>query len=162
MGKGMWNKAQEIVGDILRSNDFLNDGLGDFIEYNVEKTDEVVIHSIYFNGMEMRVELMQDTAHPARYVVGYAQWVNEVFRWGGAYTLYFDSYTPWNEVLYTTISHLACYAFTVVQCAAYEHPLVPAHFATGTRVVSPTSHYTVYRALRERMQYELSQSYVEV
>lgn len=161
MDKTMWNKIQEIVGKGLRNNSFLNDSLGDFTEYNVEKTDKVVSHTIYFNSVEIRVMLMQDPKSPTRFVVGYAQWVDTVFRWGGAYTLDTDSVFPYDEALYYEIDELGRCAYTVVTCAAYEHPLTPREFTTGTRTVKPTSRYSVYRALRERMQYELAHPYVE-
>lgn len=161
MDKTAWNKLQEIVGKGLRNNSFLNDGLGDFTEYYVEKTDKVVSHTILFNGVELRVELMQDPRNPARFVVGYAQWVDTVFRWGGAYTLDADSEFPYDEALYYEIEELCRCAYTVVTCAAYEHPLTPREFTTGTRVVKPTSRYSAYRALHERMKYELNREYEE-
>ena len=161
MDKTAWNKVQEIVGKGLRNHSVLNDGLGDFIEYNVEKTDKVVSHTILFNGVELRVELMQDPRNPARFVVGYAQWVDTVFRWGGAYTLDADSDFPYDEALYYEIDELCRCAYTVVTCAAYEHPLTPREFTTGTRVVKPTSRYSAYRALHERMKYELNREYEE-
>lgn len=159
MDKTMWNKVQEIVGNGLRNNDLLNDVLGDFTEYNVEKTDKVVSHTILFNGVELRVMLMQDPRNPTRFVVGYAQWVNTVFRWGGAYTLDTSSESPWDETLYYAMDTLGGCAYAVVTDAAYERPLMPREFTTGTRVVKPTSRYSVYRALHERMKYELNREY---
>ena len=161
MDKTMWNKVQEIVGKGLRNNSVLNDSLGDFTEYNVEKTDKVVSHTILFNGVEINVKLMQDPRNPARFVVGYAQWVDTVFRWGGAYTLDTTSDFPWDEALYYEMDTLGRCASTVVTCAAYERPLEPREFKTGTRVVKPTSRFSVYRALHERMQYELNREYVQ-
>lgn len=159
MDKTMWNKIQEIVGKGLRNHSVLNDALGDFIEYNVEKTDKVVSHTILFDSVELRVMLMQDSRNPARFVVGYAQWVYGVFRWGGAYTLDTTSDFPYDEALYYEIDELGRCAYTVVTCAAYEQALTPGEFKTGTRVVKPTSRYSVYRALRERMNYELNREY---
>ena len=159
MDKTMWNKIQEIVGKGLRNNSVLNDSLGDFTEYNVEKTDEVVSHTILFNNVEIRVMLMQDSMSPTRFVVGYAQWINTVFRWGGAYTLDTDSAFPYDEALYYEMDTLGRCAYAVVTCAAYERPLTPREFKTGTRVVKPTSRYSVYRALHERMRYELNREY---
>lgn len=161
MDRTMWNKVQEIVGKGLRNSSVLNGGLGDFTEYNVEKTDKVVSHTILFNGVELRVMLMQDTKSTTRFVVGYAQWVNTVFRWGGAYTLDTDSGFPYDEALYYEIDELGRCAYTVVTCAAYECPLEPSEFKTGTRVVKPTSRFSVYRALHERMKYELNREYEE-
>lgn len=159
MDRTMWNKVQEIVGKGLRNNSVLNGGLGDFTEYNVEKTDKVVSHTILFNGVELRVMLMQDPMTPTRFVVGYAQWVNSVFRWGGAYTLDTSSEFPWDEALYYEMGTLGRCAYAVVTCAAYEHPLTPREFTTGTRVVKPASRYSVYQALHERMKYELNREY---
>ena len=159
MDKTAWNKIQEIVGKGLRNNSVLNDSLGDFIEYNVEKTDKVVSHTILFNGVELRVMLMQDPKSTTRFVVGYAQWVDTVFRWGGAYTLDTDSAFPYDEALYYEIDELGRCAYTVVTCAAYERPLEPSEFKTGTRVVKPTSRFSAYRALHERMKYELNREY---
>lgn len=161
MDRTMWNKVQEIVGKGLRNNSVLNGGLGDFIEYNVEKTDKVVSHTILFNGVELRVMLMQDPKSTTRFVVGYAQWVNSVFRWGGAYTLDTASEFPWDEALYYEMDTLGRCAYAVVTCAAYEHPLEPREFTTGTRVVKPNSRFSVYRALHERMKYELNREYEE-
>lgn len=104
---------------------------------------------------------MQDPRNPARFVVGYTQWVDSVFRWGGAYTLDADSDFPYDEALYYEIDELCRCAYTVVTCAAYEHPLTPREFTTGTRVVKPTSRYSAYRALHERMKYELNREYEE-
>lgn len=161
MDKTMWNRIQEIVGKGLRNHSVLNDSLGDFIEYNIEKTDKVVSHTIYFDGVEINVRLMQDPRNPARFVVGYAQWVYGVFRWGGAYTLDTTSDFPYDEALYYEIDELCRCAYTVVTCAAYEQALTPGEFKTGTRIVTPTSRYSVYRALRERMNYELNREYEE-
>lgn len=161
MDKTSWNKIQEIVGKGLRNNSFLNDSLGDFIEYKVEKTDKVVSHTIYFKGVEIRVMLMQDPLNPNRFVVGYAQSVNTVFRWGGAYTLDTTNEFPYDEALYYEMDTLGRCAFAVVTCAAYERPLTPREFTTGTRVVKPTSRYSVYKALHERMKYELNREYVQ-
>ena len=161
MDKTAWNKIQEIVCKGLRNHPVLNDGLGDFIEYNVEKTDKVVTHTILFDSVELRVMLMQDPRNPARFVVGYAEWVYGVFRWGGAYTLDTTSDFPYDEALYYEMDELGRCAYTVVTCAAYEQALTPGEFKTGTRVVRPTSRYSVYRALRERMKYELNREYEE-